>query len=1184
MDPTYPPSDISDILTYTPEGCYTEGYNGRAVAFRQSQLDSKSMTTKVCLGACKSQNFPLAALEFGGECYCGVVLGNGTASAPDTECSTKCTGDSTDFCGGRGRLNLYVASDLMSTEPCSPFVLPPPIVRSSTSASITPSTILSSPSSSTPVATASITPSTSSTYSAAKSSTTSAEPTGSETFTSEASITQSTSSETVMSESYTSVTSTSQESSSETTIFEKTSSPTLIAAPTTTDSTTSETMTTTTTLSGSSTAPSTESSHSSTAILQSISSAAGTTTSDGSNYETTTSESSSSSSSPNVWSSPSSSTPSITSSTSSPTSPTTTPLSTSSSTLQATTTTTPKTSTMTPPTSTKPITSYAPCNSIIPPTPSCEFVTGKFCSKPIRVFSDHPTCRIAVAECILQIADCFVSAGWPASLQCAKYQSWCQSVSTYCGDICPGGKCTKSDCVSKNPPLGGQRTTTSTTINVCPTSTSTSSATTTSSTAPIPTVTSVCLLPNGPSGSGYSNGKCVGGIQPPALTCNNIRQDFTQFPLKLYTSKESSQCSGYPRTKVPQACKDACSVQYNSCVSTYATGCKGQTQSGDRDSYDSAKTNPNASAFAPDGSLNYITTLSTLHTIDAIAKHLSAHQKILKKKHENILNTVEGDNALCLEIETTIEFIGGGGMYLPGLDDNFLADRLVTFPIIHVVQFDHQQKIQQLRLFWDQGSILKQVEVVGSRGKNWPIRDGKDHVKLIASSAAAASSTGTSRPTLSNDSQDPNEVVITSKPTEARKNATRDPHASLSLFSGRDDEYEASQKPTIAAPRGSARPPPRDYNELFGDNDPEPARSTQKPTSPKKGARPGSKDQTAKPAPRDYHDLFVGDENDASPSSKARATSPQKENAPITKAGSGKNFQPNRLFGDTLEQSATPGAQSPDKLRNPHPTKFNHFDFNDEPPPKNAEQTLPNRPQTKHQNQWDFKDFSTPEKIPQKIRSQDVRHFGWGDDDTSSNSPPKNPNLPQPRRDAKSQFEYLDDGTPPGGRRATGLSRGHAADRGAGLYKNSLFNEDLNRSPEKKIAHPLSTVTNLKDRHKDFDPHFEMNDESPAGASRRPSKPIPEARAKVVKMMDAQWEATDQSPEPTAKKTQARASGKENQGIKLGGDGMGGRKDAVRSWGFGDESDEDGVGGQNGGKFQPAKKQQKPADDEFWNY
>ncbi|KAL8657737.1 MAG: hypothetical protein Q9226_001609 [Calogaya cf. arnoldii] len=601
--------------------------------------------------------------------------------------------------------------------------------------------------------------------------------------------------------------------------------------------------------------------------------------------------------------------------------------------------------------------------------------------------------------------------------------------------------------------------------------------------------------------------------------------------------------------------------------------------------YQSYLANPNASAFAPDGSLNYITTLTTLHKADVIGKHLTAHQKILKKKHENVLHAIESDNALCMEVETTIEFLSGGGIYLPGLDDNFLADQLVTFPVIHIVQFDPNRQIQQLRLFWEQASLLKQIEVIGSRGKNWPIRDGKDHVKLITSSAAAASSTGTSRPTMSNGSRDPNEVVITTKPTEPRKHATRDPHASLSLFSGRDEDYEASQKPTIAAPRGSAKPPPRNYNELFGDNDEDPSLAQQKPNSPKKNARPGSKDQSSKPAPRDYHDLFVGDEKDISPSSKGRPASPQKEDAPLAKAGAGKNFQPNRLFEDPAEQPATPGAQSPDKFRKPHPTKFNHFDFSDEPAAKNGEQPLPTRPKTKHQSKWDFEDFATPEKPTRKIRSQDVRHFGWGEDENNANSPPKNPNVPQPRPDSKSHFDFLDDATPPGGRRAAGLSRSQAADRGAGLYKNDLFTEDADRSPEKKAAHPLSTVTNLKDRRKDLEPHFELNDESPAGSNRQQSKPIPEPRAKVLKDMKPQWEATDMSPEPAPKKTQSRAaSGKENQGIKTGGDGMGGRKDAVRSWGFGDDSDGDGDGGVNAGKFKPGKKQQAPADNDFWNY
>ncbi|KAL8643148.1 MAG: hypothetical protein Q9228_000210 [Teloschistes exilis] len=602
--------------------------------------------------------------------------------------------------------------------------------------------------------------------------------------------------------------------------------------------------------------------------------------------------------------------------------------------------------------------------------------------------------------------------------------------------------------------------------------------------------------------------------------------------------------------------------------------------------YQSYLTNPNASAFASDGSLNYITTLITIHKADAIAKHLIAHQKTLRKKHENILNTIENNNALCLEVETTIEFLTGGGSYLPGLDDNFLVDQVVTIPIVHIVQFDASRKIQQARLFWDQGCLLKQIEVIGSRGKNWPIRDGKDHVKLITSSAAAAASTGSSRPIMNEGSQDPTEVVITSNPTQARK-TLRDPHVSLSLFAPRDEDYEASQKPTIAAPRGSAKPPPRDLKELFGNDDVTPPRSPQKSASPKKNVR-GSKDQSAKPAPRNYHDIFVGGDEDASSSTLGRPASPQKEDASIApKGGAGKNFKPNRLFEDAAEQPGVLEAATPDKARKAHPTKFNHFEFGDEHAGA-SQQALPARPNTKHQSQWGFEDFSTPEKVPQKIRSQDVRHFGWGDDDSAHESPAKNQHVPHSRPDAKSHFDFLDGATPPGViKRAGGPPRGHVADRGAGLYKDTLFDDDngVPPSPGQK-AHPLSTVTNLKDRRKDFDPQFEMNDQTPAlSTDQDPKKPIGEARTKAVKMMDKQWEARDISPEPaigSAGHLKRGPVGKENQGIKTGGDGMGGRKDAIRSWGFGDESDGDQEGGVNGGKFQPERRQQGRKDVDLW--
>lgn len=98
--------------------------------------------------------------------------------------------------------------------------------------------------------------------------------------------------------------------------------------------------------------------------------------------------------------------------------------------------------------------------------------------------------------------------------------------------------------------------------------------------------------------------------------------------------------------------------------------------------YQSFLENPNASALNNHASLNYITTLTTIKTAAAIVQHLAAHHRVLTKKEEKILSCIEGSDALCLDVETTLEFITGGGAYLPGLDDNFLADRVVTFPMV----------------------------------------------------------------------------------------------------------------------------------------------------------------------------------------------------------------------------------------------------------------------------------------------------------------------------------------------------------------------------------------------------------------------------------------------------------------------------------------------------------------------
>ena len=114
QDPTFPDADdIAESSEYMSLGCYTEGTTGRSLIYSQWDfLNAENMTTETCLEACGSKGYPFAGTEFGRECYCGVVLGNGTTSASADSCSTPCTGNSDQFCGGPQRLSLYVAKNL----------------------------------------------------------------------------------------------------------------------------------------------------------------------------------------------------------------------------------------------------------------------------------------------------------------------------------------------------------------------------------------------------------------------------------------------------------------------------------------------------------------------------------------------------------------------------------------------------------------------------------------------------------------------------------------------------------------------------------------------------------------------------------------------------------------------------------------------------------------------------------------------------------------------------------------------------------------------------------------------------------------------------------------------------------------------------------------------------------------
>jgi hypothetical protein len=480
--------------------------------------------------------------------------------------------------------------------------------------------------------------------------------------------------------------------------------------------------------------------------------------------------------------------------------------------------------------------------------------------------------------------------------------------------------------------------------------------------------------------------------------------------------------------------------------------------------------------------------------------------------------------------------------------------------------------------------LLKHIEVIGARGKNWPISDGIDQIRLIASCDEAASkASNPATITAAPKAKNADGIPITSRAPRANgnnNNVTRDPHASLSLFGGRENDTDSSYD-KAAAPKASARPPPRDYHDLFvgGDSDrstnvtpqkkhvQQPKATVDRSNAPKAGG--GKSYQPSR--------IFDDDQEDANtlpnPKTGGLMTNSKKYNH--FDLGEDANTPPNPKTGGLMTNSKKynhfdlgEGGNAPDP--SPYktsPKKYNHFEFGDgsdpaDVPKPQAISTAAAKP-SKHASQWEFEDFTTPAKPTSKVRGQDVRHFGWSysDDEKPQESPVQSRRHPQARPDSDTHFEFQDDGTPEGDQRPAGLPRGTTHNNGLGLYSNNLYDEDGNAPAEEAPKQPLSNVTtNMKAHSKVFDSQFSMTDESPSSKGTKDAQAVPENQKKVVNMMNANWDMLDQP---------ASDNKKENTRIKTTGDGLGGRRGTTtRTWGIGNESDGEEAGGVNGSEFQ----------------
>jgi hypothetical protein len=93
---------------FQSQGCYSDSASARTLTTRVSLPGLVRVSD--CTNACAAQGFQYAGLEFGQECYCGASIQNGGQPIADKSCNMACTADKTQYCGGRGAINIYKSS------------------------------------------------------------------------------------------------------------------------------------------------------------------------------------------------------------------------------------------------------------------------------------------------------------------------------------------------------------------------------------------------------------------------------------------------------------------------------------------------------------------------------------------------------------------------------------------------------------------------------------------------------------------------------------------------------------------------------------------------------------------------------------------------------------------------------------------------------------------------------------------------------------------------------------------------------------------------------------------------------------------------------------------------------------------------------------------------------------------
>ncbi|KAF2669402.1 WSC-domain-containing protein [Microthyrium microscopicum] len=100
------------LPNWTYLGCSNDTNNDRALQ-GYSFSNGTGMTIQTCQAYCQANFFRYAGVEFADECYCGGALLNNPVFGPlstqrENQCSLPCSGNGSTYCGGGGRIDIYI--------------------------------------------------------------------------------------------------------------------------------------------------------------------------------------------------------------------------------------------------------------------------------------------------------------------------------------------------------------------------------------------------------------------------------------------------------------------------------------------------------------------------------------------------------------------------------------------------------------------------------------------------------------------------------------------------------------------------------------------------------------------------------------------------------------------------------------------------------------------------------------------------------------------------------------------------------------------------------------------------------------------------------------------------------------------------------------------------------------------